>query len=127
MTKLIVAGVLALSLSGCGFTAALQGAGAQIGPAVGAIDSDIFAIAVAKYKAAQMFKAEVDGTIQLPPLPPPVITPPPVIVVPPGGQLPPRPPGSPPPVVGNPAVFRHSSVPARWPSFEELQISMRSR
>ncbi len=91
MNRLIVACLLPAVLSGCGITAAVQGAGQQIGPTVTAIETDIYAIALAKYKAAQMFKAEIDGTIVLPPLPPPVMIPvgvpvtppPPVVVTPP--------------------------------------------
>jgi hypothetical protein len=64
-----------LALNGCGFTAAVQGAGAQIGPAVSAIETDIYSVALAKYQAAQMFKAQMDGTVVLPPLPPPAAVP----------------------------------------------------
>lgn len=58
-------------LNGCAATAAIQGAGAQLGPAVSAIETDVYAIALAKYQAAQMFKAQIDGQVVLPPLPPP--------------------------------------------------------
>ena len=84
------------SLAGCGttgftgVTAGIQAAGQQIGPTVGAIDADIYAIAVAKYQAAQVFKAQIDGNIILPPLPP-IISPTPTPVTP-----------VPPPVVVNP-------------------------
>lgn len=71
VNKLFAICFLPMVLSGCGVTAALQGAGQQIGPAAGAIDSDIYAVAVAKYQAAQVFKAQMDGQIVLPPLPPP--------------------------------------------------------
>jgi hypothetical protein len=83
---------LVASLAGCpgfggpgftGVTAGIQAAGQQIGPTVGAIDADIYAIAVAKYQAAQVFKAQIDGNIILPPLPPPIISPTPVTPVPP--------------------------------------------
>jgi hypothetical protein len=79
---------LVASLAGCGggftgVTAGIQAAGQQIGPTVGAIDADIYAIAVAKYQAAQVFKAQIDGNIILPPLPPPVISPTPTPVTPP--------------------------------------------
>ena len=78
------------SLAGCGggftgVTAGIQAAGQQIGPTVGAIDADIYAIAVAKYQAAQVFKAQIDGNIILPPLPPitsPTPVTPPVVVPP---------------------------------------------
>jgi len=90
------------SLAGCaggftGVTAGIQAAGQQIGPTVGAIDADIYAIAVAKYQAAQVFKAQIDGNIILPPLPPPIVSPIPTPVTP-----------VPPPVVvtpGPPAVL----------------------
>ncbi len=111
MNRLIAACLLPAVLSGCGITAALQGAGQQIGPAVLAIDSDIFAVAVAKYQAAQMFKAQIDGTIVLPPLPPPAIGTPisgsPVTVVP----LPTQPPPAPPTSVPLPPISAPRPVP----------------
>jgi hypothetical protein len=93
--KIIFGLMVLLLLSGCGITAAVQGAGAQIGPAVGAIDTDIYAIALAKYQSAQLFRAQMEGTVVLPPLPPPA---------PVSGPTPPSsaPPGIPVVVIGTP-------------------------
>ncbi len=71
MKRVVLALLCTWPLYGCGITAAIQGAGQQLGPAVNAIDSDIYAVALAKYQAAQMFKAQVDGQLTLAPLPPP--------------------------------------------------------
>jgi hypothetical protein len=78
-----------LGLSGCGIQAKVQGLGSEIGPAVMGIDDAIYSVAIAKYKSAQMFKAQIDGNLVLPPLPPPdltpvgTVTPSPVITLPP--------------------------------------------
>lgn len=74
VTQLVLCGVLCVALCGCGVTAAIQGAGQQLGPAVSAIDTDVYAIALAKYQAAQMFKAQVDGLVALPPLSAPPVS-----------------------------------------------------
>jgi hypothetical protein len=98
--RFAVVALLPLAVSGCGFQAAVQGAGSQIGPAVMGIEDAIYSVAIAKYKSAQMFKAQIDGNLVLPPLPPPspapptptptpVVPAPPVVVTPnPPGPIP---------------------------------------
>jgi hypothetical protein len=81
MRRLFALALLApIGLGGCGIQAAIQGAGSQVGPITGQIDDTIYSVAIAKYKSAQMFKAQIDGNIVLPPLPPPTSVPVPTTV-----------------------------------------------
>jgi hypothetical protein len=105
MIKRFAAIGLLFALSGCGVQAAIQGAGNQIGPTVGAVDDAIYSVAIAKYKSAQMFKAQIDGNLILPPLPAPVTPMPPPTLTPPT-----------PPAPGGPIVTpnrRHVSTSRR--------------
>ena len=66
----VAACLLPAVLAGCQATASLQGVGAAIPGAVGQLDDTVYDIAIAKYRSAQRFQAEVKGTMPtLPPLP----------------------------------------------------------
>ncbi len=117
MKRFVAACLLPAILSGCAITAGIKGVGQQIGPAVGEIDNDIYSIAVAKYRSAQMFKAQIDGTIVLPDLPPPPQPlPTPLPAPPPTLPAPPPPISAPPPLSGGPIVTPTPPPPISAPN-----------